>query len=91
MFVNASIHDVFSPYRKKDSTWDEYAFAKFEEFKKWHADEIVEHGVDNLTTEEAYALIFRKSSSYIMARELDHDILTTENMMRRLMMNDILN
>jgi len=66
MVVDAYVHDMcFSPYRKKDDTWDEYAYAKFEEFKKLLADEIAEHGVDNLTTEEAYAKVFRKSSSYI--------------------------
>jgi len=66
MVVNASIHDMcFSPHRKKDGTWDEYAYAKFEEFKKLHADESAEHGVDNLTIEEAYAKVFQKSSSYI--------------------------
>ena len=56
MVVNASIHDMcFSPHRKKDGMWDEYAYANFEEFKKLHADEITEPGVDNLITEEAYA------------------------------------
>ena len=66
MVVDASVHDMcFSPHTKKDGTWDEYAHAKFEEFKKLHADEIANHGVDNLTTEEAYAKVFRKSGSYI--------------------------
>jgi len=55
----------FSPYRKKDGMWDEYAYAKFEEYKKLHVNEIAKHGVDNLTTKEAYAKVFRKSSSYI--------------------------
>jgi len=45
--------------------WDEYAYAKFEEFKKLHADEIAKHRVDNLTIEETYTKVFRKSSSYI--------------------------
>ena len=66
MVVDAFVHDMsFSPHRKKDGTWDEYAHAKFEEFKKLHVDEIAEHRVDNLTTEEAYAKVFQKSSSYI--------------------------
>jgi len=59
MVVDASVRDMcFSPHRKKDGTCDEYAYAKFEEFKKLHVDEIAEHRVDNLTTEEAYAKDF---------------------------------
>ena len=66
MFVDAFVHHMSCfPRRKKDGTWYEYAYAKFEEFKKLHADEIAKHGVDNLTTEEAYAKVFGCSSSYI--------------------------
>ena len=55
---------VFPLIEKRMVKWDEYAYAKFKEFKKLHDDEIAEHGVGNLTTEKLMQ-VFRKLSSYI--------------------------